>query len=99
MMEGVLKAVERLPVILREKISPTVTDQEEKDSILREIRAVSEKIRCAQSRFDLVCESDLVDSCIYELESLNAKYRFLLQKARQMGVRCQPFTCSDCTAR
>lgn len=98
MMEGVLKAVERLPVILREKNSPTATDLEEKEAILRELRAVSEKIRCAQSRFDLVCENDLVESCIYELESLHAKYRFLLQKARQMGIRCQPFT-MDCAAR
>ena len=102
MMEGVLKAVERLPVFFREKISPaTATDQEEKESTLREIRAVSEKIRCVQSRFDLVCESDLVDSCIFELQSLNARYRFLLQKARQMGIRCKPFvaTGQSCAAR
>ena len=90
-MEGVFKAVERLPMMIREKTSPTTTDQEEKESILREIRAVSEKIRCAQSLFDLVCDDDLVESCIFELESLNAKYRFWLQKARRLGIRCEPF--------
>lgn len=94
-MEGVLKAVGRLPLVFREKMTRTAKKQEENDSVLREIRAVSEKIRCAQSRFNLVCEDDLVESCIYELESLNARYRFLLQKARQMELRCEPFAAAQ----
>jgi hypothetical protein len=32
-------------------------------------------------------DSDLIESCIYEIESLRAKYRYLLRIARQQGLR------------
>ena len=31
-------------------------------------------------------DSDLIDACIYEMEALRARYRFLLRQAKQEGL-------------
>lgn len=47
--------------------------------------------RCAASwtayaRFEMESDSDLIDACIYEMEALRARYRFLLRQAKQEGL-------------
>lgn len=39
-----------------------------------------------QARFEMESDSDLIDACIYEMEALRARYRFLLRQAKQEGL-------------
>jgi len=56
--------------------------------IIVSIREVCAAIDAVQSRFQMENDPDLIEGCIYELESLRAQYRYLLRTARQQGVTC-----------
>ena len=57
--------------------------------LLREIDDVRLRLESVHSRFDYVIEEDLVDSCIYEIESLESRYQFLLRQAKQKNLICE----------
>lgn len=54
--------------------------------LLREIDDVKLRLESVHSRFDYVVEEDLVDSCIYEIESLESRYQYLLRQAKQKNL-------------
>lgn len=58
------------------------------DSIILQIRETSQRLESAYSRFENECNEDLLDSIIYEIQSLKAKYRYLLKLARENGIEC-----------
>lgn len=62
--------------------------QSESNEIVRQIRETSEKLNSAYSRFEYECNEDLLESVIYEIQSLKALYRYLLKKARESGIEC-----------
>jgi len=35
-------------------------------------------------------DSDLIEACIYEMEALRARYRYLLKAAREQGLTAAP---------
>lgn len=53
-----------------------------KDVLLKEIRSVMADIACADTWFEFEEDSDMLESCIYYIESLKARYRYLLKKAK-----------------
>lgn len=53
------------------------------------IREICQQIELVQNRFSMESDPDLVESCIFELESLRARYRYLLRTARKEGISCQ----------
>ena len=57
--------------------------------LIESIRQVCAAIDVVQSRFDQETDPDLIEGCIYELESLRAQYRYLLRTARQQGITCR----------
>lgn len=67
--------------LVREDVPP--------DPVIVAIRDICARIDAVQSRFDMETDSDLIEGCIYELESLRAQYRYLLRKARNDGVACR----------
>ncbi len=50
--------------------------------IFKEIKNVMADIACADMWFEFEEDSDLLESCIYYKESLEARYRYLLKKAK-----------------
>lgn len=52
------------------------------------IREVCAGIDAAQSRFEQEADPDLIEAAIYEMQSLRAKYRYLLRTARSQGICC-----------
>ena len=50
------------------------------------IRDVCARLDAAQSRFSMETDPDRIESCIYEMESLRAEYRYLLRTAREEGI-------------
>lgn len=67
--------------ILRDEMKP--------HPLIIAIRQVCESIDVVQNRFEQETDPDLIESSIYELQSLRAKYRYLLRTARKEGIVCE----------
>lgn len=50
--------------------------------LLSEINATKIALEAAYSNFENVVDPDLIDSCIYELNAVQNRYRFLLKEAK-----------------
>ncbi len=68
--------------VIRKPVSPT------SDNLVNQIRETSQKLESAYSRFENEVNEDLLDSIIFEIQSLKALYRYLLKKAKECGLEC-----------
>lgn len=57
--------------------------------LIEAIREVCARIDLVENRFSMETDTDLIEGCIYELESLRAQYRYLLRSAREQGISCR----------
>lgn len=57
------------------------------NSILMEIAKVQDQLVHAQLLFDTQTNLDLIESCIYQIESLEVKYNYLIKEARAKGLK------------
>ncbi len=57
--------------------------------LIEAIRDVCARIDLVENRFSMETDTDLIEGCIYELESLRAQYRYLLRSAREQGITCR----------
>ena len=57
--------------------------------IIEAIRDVCAQIDSVQTRFELEIDPDLIEADIFELQSLRARYRYLLRAARTDGISSQ----------
>ena len=68
--------------VIRKPVAP------KNDSLIMQIRDTSQKLESAYSRFENELNEDLLDSIIYEIQSLKALYRYLLKNAKERGIEC-----------
>ena len=57
----------------------------------RELQANTQALKDAYLRFDYVCDNDLVESCIFEINALKARSNYLLRQIKaelDLPVRC-----------
>lgn len=59
------------------------------DTLVEQIRDTYARLRGAYNRFEMESNEDLLDSVIYEIQSLKALYRYLIKKAQSEGVKCR----------
>lgn len=71
-----------------EKIRKPLPSFTEKNELMRQIRDTSQKLEAAYSRFEIESNEDLLDSIIYEIQSLKALYRYLIKRAKTEGLQC-----------
>ncbi len=71
-----------------ERIRKQLPSLSEKNMLLLQIRETSAKLDAAHNRFENECDEDLLDSIIYEIQSLKALYRYLLRMAKEEGLQC-----------
>ena len=57
------------------------------NEILMELAEVKNQLEHAQLLFNLQTDLDLIESCIYQIDSLEAKYNYLLKEARKHGIK------------
>lgn len=81
-MEGVIAGFLETAVHLRR----TVVEENKQDSLLSEIEAVKNRLDCESARFDQQSDPDLLEECIYEMQALTARYRYLTREARRRGL-------------
>lgn len=67
-------------MLLREDTPP--------DPVIQSVREICARMDAVQARFTMETDPDLIEGCIYELESLRAQYRYLLRTARKEGITC-----------
>ena len=93
-MENVIKLIQR-GVSHASKTTVQAKGQERKNeneaSLLENIREVCHQLADNERWFQMECNGDLIDACIFQREALMARYRYLLALARQQGVNCSPF--------
>jgi hypothetical protein len=87
-MESVLKLIQRTDCV-------AVLKNEDRQKLIDELKEVGRLIACNDCWFDLECDENLIDACIYQREELNSRYRYLLKTARQKGLSCTPFTSNN----
>ena len=83
------KAGQDMQVGLRKRL---LREEKAPHPIIVSIRQVCAAIDVAQNRFEQETDSDLIEGCIYELESLRAQYRYLLRTAHEQGITCKEKT-------
>lgn len=60
---------------------------EDDEQLICEIHRLSEALTLAYERFELQSDNDLVEATIYEIESLKARYRYLLAIAKEKKLK------------
>lgn len=83
-MENVIKLFRTFKNIQTETID---SGQE----IINEIRDVSKQLICTDNWFQMESDGDLIEACIYQREVLNARYRYLMKKAKCDNINSSPF--------
>lgn len=87
-MDGVLAGVLHLSAARRE-------ENEGGKQLLAEIESVMESMASVSSRFEYQNDPDLVEACIYELQALTARYRYLTREARRLGITKNSLGCLE----
>ncbi|MDR3344037.1 MAG: YaaL family protein [Oscillospiraceae bacterium] len=65
-------------------------EKSEEENLLEDIRAVCRQMDAARARFEMEQDEDLVEASIYELESLKARYRYLIKRAKREKLADAP---------
>lgn len=87
-MEGVLKMIQLTykGVKKSQKDIPL-----EHNDLLNQIREVCLQMHYNDKWFQSEIDNDLIDACIYQHEVLNAKYKYLIKKARNENIAIPSF--------
>lgn len=61
------------------------------DLFFKEMNEVCSQIACTEMWFEMEEDPDLIDSIIYQRESLIARYRYLIKKAKRYNVNSKNY--------
>ncbi len=64
------------------KLSP---EEEERQELLGQLKGTREQLKMARISFENASEPELVDASVYEINALQARYNYLLRRAREQG--------------
>ena len=57
-------------------------------ALLRELQRIQDKLMWAETKFNLLEDEDLIESSIYEINALTARYGFLIKMAKEKQISC-----------
>ena len=57
-----------------------------RENLIKEIEDLKQALETANSNFENVCDPDLIDSYIYEMNAISVRYRYLLKQMRKLEV-------------
>lgn len=64
-------------------------DMESNERLLEDIREVARQLEFAKAKFEFESDGDLIEATIYEMESLNARYRYLIKLAKSRQIKSE----------
>ncbi len=76
------RIIQAIPSTIRERVQPKAPP----DKLVVELAQVREDLLRARIEFDTLTNLDLIESCIYQMESLEVRYNYLLKQARMVGL-------------
>ena len=62
--------------------------REDENDLLEDIRSTALQLNSVREWFNSESDADMIESCVYHLESLEARYRYLLRLAKERGLQC-----------
>lgn len=65
---------------MRHKKNPA---SQAKTQLMQEIETLQQALETANSNFENVCDPDLIDSYIYEINALSVRYKYLLRQVQE----------------
>ena len=68
-------------VKMKQKKTPA---NEARAQLIQEIEALQQALETANSNFENVCDPDLIDSYIYEINALSFRYKYLLRQVQDI---------------
>lgn len=68
---------------MRNKKNPA---SQARTQLMQEIEALQQALETANSNFENVCDPDLIDSYIYEINALSVRYKYLLRLVEETHV-------------
>ncbi len=77
------KITQHILSLFKKKEETKVSDEKEK--LLSEIEEALSDLRYARNCFKEAKEPEMIEACIYEIKSAEARYSFLLRKAKLMA--------------
>ena len=80
-MEGVLAGV--IQMTFNRNVN---VEEDAARKLLMEIETVKKNLDAVTARFEFENAPALVEACIYEMQALAARYRFLTREARRQGL-------------
>ncbi len=83
-----MRIKEKFSLAIGKKILLPSRREEHEADLVYEIHRTRELLEEAYDRFNMENDEMMLDSIIYEIQSLRAKYRFLLKLARDSGAQC-----------
>ncbi|HEX3027261.1 MAG TPA: DUF2508 family protein [Clostridia bacterium] len=78
-MEGAIAGVIQMTLNRKPEVSP-------EQQLICELEAVKQNLDTVSERFEYQSDPDLVEACIYEMQALTARYRYLTREARRLGL-------------
>lgn len=67
---------------IRKKKDEKSIEKEHQEELLRELEAAKNAMDTAYANLSYVIEPDLIDCCIYELNAVQLRYKFILSKVK-----------------
>ncbi len=78
--------------VYRRYIRQPSPEERQQQHLVEEIRRTREALDNAYERFEQERDEVMLDCIIFEIQSLRARYRFLLKQAREDGTVCDKIT-------
>ena len=79
-MENILKSIPLEQEVVKEKSTNT-------QQIIQEITLVKHQLTAIQQNFNMVEDEYAIESCIYQYNSLMARYNYLIKLAKQNNMK------------
>ena len=81
--------------LLRREVARDASMQE----LFSELSETRFALAQAYDRFNAVCEPELVDSCVYEINAVLSRYDYLLRQIKERSGEAVYKTCSEGVAK
>ncbi|MBQ4369828.1 MAG: DUF2508 family protein [Oscillospiraceae bacterium] len=58
----------------------------EKKNIMQQLDSIGARLAAAQYEFNSTSEPELIEASVYEINSLNSRYAYLLRRAKELDI-------------
>ena len=60
--------------------------EEDRRQLLEGMKQTRDQLNYAYSQFNLYCDPDLVDACVYEINALQSRYSYFVRQVKQLDA-------------